>query len=42
VYQLMYDLMEHREPVTGLVMEPFPKRTSPSEVRSSRVYEFRI
>ena len=32
VYQLLYDLAEHSEPVTGLWLEPFPNRPSPNEV----------
>ena len=31
VYQLMHDLSDHSEPVTGLHMEPFPERISPTQ-----------
>lgn len=47
VYQLMYDLSDHSEPVTGLLLEPFPQRSSSTHATyyvlattPKRIYEF--
>ena len=47
VYQLMYDLADHSEPITGLHLEPFPDQALSSEVKyfvlattPKRIYQF--
>lgn len=43
----MYDVSDHKEPITGLMLEPFPQQSSSSEIKyyvlattPKRVYQF--
>ena len=46
VYKLMLDPTEHAEPVTGMVLEPFPRHAGPSNrwfvlaTTPRRIYQF--